>query len=53
VIEVAELTVNVVAAFDPKSTAVAPEKLVPVIVTEVAVVGPETGLTPETIGAGT
>ena len=41
---VALLTVNVVAGFDPKSTAVAPVKFVPVIVTRVPF-GPEAGLT--------
>ena len=47
VMEVALLTVKVEAAVVPNFTAVAPVKLVPVIVTEVPpVVGPEVGLTP-------
>src|SRR6478735_5284050 len=51
---VALLTVNVVAAVAPKSTAVAPVKPVPVIVTEVPpAVGPEFGLTLVTVGAAT
>jgi hypothetical protein len=51
VIEVAELTVKLVAAVDPKLTAVAPVKLVPVTVTEVPPAGvPATGLTAVTVG---
>ena len=51
VMEVGELTVNVVAGEVPKSTAVAPLRLVPVIVTEVPpAVVPELGLTPVTVG---
>ena len=54
VMEVDELTVNVVVGEVPKSTAVAPVKLVPVIVTEVPpAVVPELGLTPVTVGGGT
>ena len=50
--EVALLTVKVVAAVAPNFTAVAPVKLVPVTVTEVPpVVGPEVGLTAVTVGA--
>ena len=53
VIEVALLTVKVVAAVAPNFTAVAPVKLVPVMVTEVPpAVGPEVGLTPVTVGTG-
>jgi hypothetical protein len=53
VIEVALTTVKVEAAVAPNFTAVAPVKLVPVMVTEVPpVVVPEFGLTPETVGAG-
>ncbi len=44
------LTVNV-AVFAPKSTAVAPEKLFPVIVTVVPF-GPEVGLRLLTVGGG-
>ena len=52
--EVALLTITPVAALAPKSTAVAPVRLVPVMVTEVPpAVGPEVGLTPVTVGAGT
>ena len=51
VIDVALLTVNVVAAVAPNFTAVAPVKLVPVIVTDVPpAVGPELGLTPVMMG---
>jgi hypothetical protein len=51
--EVGLFTVKVVAAVVPKVTALAPVKLVPVIVTEVAPeVGPEVGLTLVTVGAG-
>ena len=47
-------TVTSVAAVVPKSTAVAPVKPVPVIVTEVPpAVGPLFGLTPVTVGAAT
>jgi hypothetical protein len=43
-----------VAAVDPKLTAVAPDRLLPVIVTDVPhAAGPLTGLTPLTAGAGT
>ena len=49
---VALLTANVVAGFPaPKSTTVAPVKLVPVMVTKVPL-GPELGLTPVTVGGG-
>jgi hypothetical protein len=49
---VALLTVKV-ARFAPKSTAVAPVKVVPVTVTLVVpVLCPEVGLTPVTVGAG-
>ena len=45
------LTVKVVAAVPPKSTAVAPVKFVPVTVTEVPpTAGPEDGLTDVTVG---
>ena len=48
---VPEYTVKDAAATDPKSTAVAPRKFVPVIVTEVLpLVDPETGETPVTVG---
>jgi ribosomal protein L3 len=51
VIEVAEFTVKLVAAADPKLTAVAPVKLVPVTVIEVPPAGvPATGLTAVTVG---
>ena len=51
VIDVAELTVKLVAALPPKVTAVAPVKLVPVIVTKVPpAVGPDDGLSPMTVG---
>ena len=54
VIWVALLTVKLVAAVAPKLTALAPVKLVPVIVTEVPpAVGPAVGLTPVTVGAAT
>ena len=54
VIEVAELTVKPVAAVAPKVTAVAPEKLVPVIVTDVPPgVGPSVGEIDVTAGAAT
>jgi hypothetical protein len=52
VIEVAELTVKLVAAVLPKSTALAPVKFVPVIDTLVPPdVLPEVGATPVTVGA--
>ena len=54
VIEVAELTVKPVAAVAPKVTAVAPVKLVPVIVTVVPpAAGPDVGEIEVTVGAGT
>ena len=54
VIEVAELTVKLVAAVLPNFTAVAPVKLVPVMVTLVPpVAGPEVGARPLTVGAAT
>ena len=47
-------TVTPVAAVAPKSTAVAPVKPVPVIVTDVPpATGPLVGLTPVTVGART
>src|SRR6202011_4007844 len=53
VIEVALFTVKLVAAVPPNSTAVAPVRFVPVIVTTVPpVVGPLVGLTAVTVGAG-
>jgi hypothetical protein len=53
VIEVAPLTVKVVAAVPPKFTAVAPVKFVPVTVTEVPpVLIPDVGLMPVTVGGG-
>ena len=52
VIGVAELTVTLVAAVEPKSTAVAPVKPVPVMVTEVPpAAGRRSGLTAVTVGA--
>lgn len=53
VIDVALFTVKLVAGVDPKATAVAPVKLVPVIATETppAVVD-DAGLRPVTVGAG-
>ncbi len=52
VIVVSLTTVRFVAGVVPKSTAVAPVKLVPVIVTRVPpAVGPLVGLTPVTVGA--
>ena len=52
VIDVALTTVKLVAATPPNVTAVAPVKLVPVIVTLVPpATGPEPGLTPVTVGA--
>lgn len=54
VIDVALLTVKLVALLAPNFTAVAPVKLVPVIVTDVPpVVGPAGGLTPVTVGSAT
>ena len=54
VIEVALLTVNDVAAMAPNFTAVAPVRLVPVIVTDVLPsVVPEVGLIDVTVGAET
>jgi hypothetical protein len=53
VIEVDELTMNVVATDEPNETVVAPVKFVPVIVTELAEVGPEVGPTAVTVGAAT
>ena len=51
VIWVEELTVKPVAAVEPKSTAVAPVKLVPVIVTEVEPeVEPEVGVMEVMVG---
>ena len=51
VAEVAETTVKLVAAVVPKSTALAPVKPVPVMVTEVAPAGrPATGLMALTVG---
>ena len=52
VIVVSFTTVTFVAAVAPKSTAVAPVKLVPVIVTNVPpACGPVVGLRPVTVGA--
>ena len=53
-IELDELTVTPVAAEAPKSTAVAPVKPLPGIVTDVPpAVDPVFGLTPETVGTAT
>ncbi len=53
-IEVSELTVKLVAALAPKSTAVAPVNPVPVMVTDVPpAAGPVFGLTAVTVGAAT
>ena len=53
VIEVGELTVKLIAGTPPNATAVAPVKLVPVIVTLVPpAAGPDVGLMPVTVGAG-
>ncbi len=52
VIDVAELTAKLVAAVDPKSTAVTPVKFVPVMVTDVPA-APEAGLMAVNVGAGT
>ena len=50
--EVAEVTLNEVAAVDPNLTAVAPVKPLPVTVTEVPpLVGPDEGATAVTVGA--
>ena len=46
-----ELTVKLVAALEPKSTALAPVKPVPVTMTELATDTGPTGLTPLTVGA--
>ncbi len=52
-IEVEPVIVKVAGLPDPKSTAVAPVKPVPVMVTGVLPpAGPEVGLTAETVGAG-
>jgi hypothetical protein len=52
VIDVALLTTTPVAALAPKWTAVAPVKLVPVMVTLVPpAAGPDVGLMPVTVGA--
>ncbi len=49
---VSESTVKVAAGVEPKSTAVAPVKSVPVMVTVVPpAVGPAVGLTAVTVGA--
>jgi len=54
VIDVAELTVKLFATAEPNLTAVAPVKLVPVIVTLVApVAGPSCGSTFVTVGTAT
>ncbi len=54
VIEVAELTVKVAAAVAPNATAVAPVRLVPVIVTLVPpAAGPDVGEIELTAGPGT
>ena len=51
VMDVAETTVTLVAAVVPKSTAVAPVKLAPVMVTSVVpAVGPASGATLVTVG---
>ena len=51
---VAPLTVKLVAVVEPKVTAVAPVRLVPVIVTLLPpAVGPEVGFTLVTVGAAT
>jgi len=52
--EVAELTVKPVALFAPNLTAVAPVKLVPVMVTDVPpAAGPDIGEIAVTVGAAT
>ena len=54
VIEVSEFTVKLAAAVPPKATAVAPLRLVPVIVTEVPPAGkPEAGEMAVTAGGAT
>src|SRR5579863_756567 len=54
VICVPELTVKVVAAVPPKFTALAPDRLVPVMMTVVPpAVGPLVGLSEDTVGAAT
>jgi hypothetical protein len=54
VIDELEFTVTPVAALDPKLTAVAPVRSVPVIVTDVPpVAGPAEGDTAVTVGAAT
>ena len=54
VTEVALLTTTPVAASAPKWTALAPVRLVPVMVTEVPpAAGPDVGLTAVTVGAAT
>ncbi len=54
VMEVAELTVNVVASAEPKWTALAPVRLVPVIFTTLPPdAGPEVGLSEDTVGTPT
>ena len=52
-IVVAETTTKVVAPVDPKSTAVAPVKLVPVMATDVPpVAGPDVGVIAVIVGSG-
>jgi hypothetical protein len=54
VIELAELTVKLLAGLDPKSTAVAPLKLLPLMVSEVPPsAGPLFALTLVSVGGGT
>ena len=54
VIEVAELSVNMVAAKVPNLTEVTPTKLAPVIATTVPpATGPDVGLSPVMVGAAT
>jgi len=54
VIDVAELTTKLAALVAPNFTAVAPVRLVPVIVTEVPpAVGPEVGAIDVTVGSAT
>ncbi len=54
VTEVAELTVKVVASAEPKWTALAPVRLVPVIFTTLPPdAGPEVGFSEVTVGAPT
>src|ERR1019366_3224152 len=53
VTDVAEFTVNEVAGTEPKVTAVAPVRLVPVIVTDsLPASGPDEGLRAVTVGTG-